>query len=52
MAFDAEGNFYAADRLAQKIKQFQPPFTSGGEDFITDLPDQPEFICYVPTNHH
>ncbi len=48
MAFDADGNFYAAERKAKKIKKFPPDGSGGGKDFITDLPDNPEFILYVP----
>ncbi len=47
LAVDANGCFYAAERHAKKIKQF----TSTGKkvgDFITNLPDEPEFILYVP----
>ena len=47
IAFDADGYFYAAERDAQKIKKFQPD-GSDGKDFITDLPDNPEFIVFVP----
>ncbi len=48
MAFDADGNFYVAERKAQKIKQFPPDGSGSGKDFITGLPDNPEFIRYVP----
>jgi hypothetical protein len=48
MGFDADGYFYAAERKAQKIKKFPPDGGGGGKDFITDLPDEPEFIMYVP----
>ena len=48
MAFDAEGCFYAAERKAKKIKKFPPDGSGRGKDFITDLPDEPEFILYVP----
>ena len=47
LAFDPDGSFYAAERHAKKIKQF----TSTGKkvgNFITNLPDEPEFILYVP----
>jgi hypothetical protein len=47
MAFDDDGYFYAAERKAQKIKKFHPD-GSDGKDFITDLPDDPEFIMFVP----
>jgi hypothetical protein len=48
MAFDSTGNFYVAERLARKIRKFDP---SGKEinDFNPSLPDYPEFIFYVPT---
>lgn len=52
MAFDADGYFYAAERKAQKIKKFPPDGSGGGEDFITDLPDDPEFILYVPKSNN
>lgn len=48
MALDADGNFYAAERKAQKIKKFPPDGSGSGKDFITNLPDEPEFILYVP----
>ena len=48
MSFDADGNFYAAERKAKKIKQFPPDGSGNGTDFITNLPDEPEFIMYVP----
>lgn len=48
MAFDADGNFYAAERKAKKIRKFPADGSGKGEDFITDLPDEPEFILYVP----
>ncbi len=48
MAFDAEGCFYAAERKAKKIKKFPPDGSGRGKDFITNLPDEPEFILYVP----
>jgi hypothetical protein len=47
MAFDAEGYFYAAERKAKKIEKFKTNGKSAG-DFITNLPDEPEFILYVP----
>jgi sugar lactone lactonase YvrE len=48
MSLDADGNFYAAERKAKKIKKFPPDGSGGGEVFIQDLPDSPEFILYVP----
>ena len=48
MAFDAEGNFYAAERKAKRIKKFPPDGSGGGVEFISGLPDEPEFILYVP----
>ena len=47
IAFDADGYFYAAERDAQKVKKFHAD-GSNGKDFITDLPDNPEFIVFVP----
>lgn len=47
LAFAPDRHFYAAERHAKKIKKF----TSTGKkvgDFITNLPDEPEFILYVP----
>ncbi len=45
--FGGDGNFYAAERKAKKIVMFDP---SGEklDTFIDDLPDEPEFILYVP----
>jgi hypothetical protein len=51
MSFDADGNFYAAERKAKKIKQFPPDGSGNGTDFITNLPDEPEFIMYVPKSY-
>lgn len=48
MGFDADGHFYAAERKAQKIRKFPADGSGKGEDFITNLPDNPEFILYVP----
>ncbi len=48
MAFGPDRYFYAAERKAQKIKKFPPDGKGKGEDFIKDLPDNPEFIRYVP----
>jgi len=48
MAFDADGHFYAAERKAKQIKKFPPDGSGSGKLFITDLPDNPEFIMYVP----
>ena len=48
MSFDADGNFYAAERKAKAIRMFPPDGSGSGKHFITDLPDEPEFILYVP----
>lgn len=48
MAFDPDGNFYAAERKARKIKKFDGDGHKKGHTFIKDLPDNPEFIMYVP----
>ena len=47
MSFGPQGNFYAAERKAQKIKMFPPDGSGDGQTFIKDLPDNPEFIMYV-----
>ncbi|MBI3649641.1 MAG: hypothetical protein HY231_01185 [Acidobacteria bacterium] len=47
MAFDGDGYFYAADRKAQKILKFTAEGVALGT-FISNLPDDPEFILYVP----
>jgi hypothetical protein len=47
LAFDADGYFYAAERKAKKIEKFKPNGKRAG-DFIINLPDEPEFIFYVP----
>lgn len=47
LAFGGDGNFYAAERKAQKIKRFKPDGSDDGT-FIENLPDDPEFILYVP----
>jgi len=47
MSFGGDGKFYAAERKAKKIKCFEAD-GSKGKDFISDLPDEPEFIMYVP----
>ncbi len=46
MVLDAAGNFYVAERKASKISKFLPNGTQS--DFIAALPDEPEFILYVP----
>jgi hypothetical protein len=48
MAFDAEGNFYAAERKARRIRKFGPDGSGDGVEFIGGLPDEPEFILHVP----
>jgi hypothetical protein len=48
MAFDDAGRFYAAERTARRIKMFPPDGRGAGDDFITGLPDDPEFIHHVP----
>ena len=47
MAFDASGYFYAAERTKKQINKFT---SDGGYigPFIKNLPDDPEFILYVP----
>ena len=47
LAFDSEGNFYAAERKTKKIRRFPQHGSGTGEDFIKSLPDEPEFILYV-----
>ncbi len=47
MAFDADGNFYAAERKKKTLKRFDPD-GSNSSAFIDNLPDEPEFILYVP----
>jgi hypothetical protein len=47
MAFDAEGNFYAAERKKKRIRKFAPDGGGDGVEFIGGLPDEPEFILYV-----
>ncbi len=47
MAFDAAGNFYAAERKARRIRRFGPDGSGDGVEFIGGLPDEPEFILYV-----
>jgi hypothetical protein len=51
MAFDAEGNFYAAERKRKRIMKFPPDGSGDGVEFIGGLPDEPEFILYVPKQH-
>ena len=52
MAFDADGCFYAAERIAKRIKKFPADGSGAGEHFIKLLPDEPEFILYVPRGNH
>lgn len=47
MAFDANGHFYAALRKDRKILRFDPD-GNNPVTFVDDLPDEPEFIRYVP----
>ena len=48
ITFDASGNFYAAERKKKRILVFPADGSGDGKDFIKDLPDEPEFIMYVP----
>ena len=48
MAFDPDGYFYVAERKAKRIKKLPPNGSGSGMDFISGLPDEPEFILYVP----
>ena len=48
MAFGPGGNFYAGERKTRKIKMFPADGSGKGEDFITGLSDDPEFILHVP----
>ncbi len=52
MAFDADGGFYAAERIAKRIKKFPPDGRGSGDEFIKNLPDEPEFILYVPKSNN
>ena len=47
IAFDAAGNFYAAERKKKRILKFDGD-GSHASTFIDNLPDDPEFILYVP----
>lgn len=48
MTFDGNGNFYLADRTAQVVYKFNPDFSlADGNPFISNMPDQPEFILWV-----
>jgi hypothetical protein len=47
LAFGGDGLLYVAERKARKIKRFQSDGTPAGT-FINKLPDEPEFIRYVP----
>jgi hypothetical protein len=47
IAFGSDGHFYAAERKAKTIKRFPASGGPDGKHFITDLPDNPEFILYV-----
>jgi hypothetical protein len=46
-SFGGDGDFYAAERKAKKIKRFDATGKKLGT-FIDNLPDEPEFILYVP----
>ena len=48
ISFDAGCNFYAAERKDKKIFVFPLDGSGNGKDFITGLPDEPEFIMYMP----
>ena len=49
MAFDGDGNFYAAERKDNSILKF--PANGGSKEvFISGLKDNPEFILYVPND--
>lgn len=51
MGFDADGNFYAAERKKKAIKKFDGDGKYLGP-FIENLPDLPEYILYVPKGSH
>jgi hypothetical protein len=46
LAFGADGCFYTAERKAKRIRKFGPAGHLIG-DFITELPDEPEFLLHV-----
>ena len=48
IAFDTEGNFYAAERTNKQIMKYTKGSTVGEPLIPNGLPDNPEFILYVP----
>ena len=50
MDFGSDGSFYAAERKNRKVKKFPAAGGDKGEDLDLKpaLPDDPEFILYVP----
>lgn len=47
MAFGADGCFYVADRQGRSVLKYDPNGTLLGS-FLSGLPDNPEFLLYVP----
>jgi hypothetical protein len=45
-AIGADGDFYVAERLKQRVRRFSPAGKKLGT-FIDDLPDMPEFLLHV-----
>jgi DNA-binding beta-propeller fold protein YncE len=46
-AIGADGDFYVAERLKQRVRRFSPKGKKKGT-FIDGLPDMPEFLVHVP----
>jgi hypothetical protein len=47
MTFDGQGNFYLADLDGQAVYQFDPTFKRTSGTFMSNMPDQPEFVLWV-----
>ncbi len=45
MCFDSAGDFYVAERKRREVRKFDPSGNYLGK-FISNLPDEPEFIVY------
>ncbi len=48
MAFDSQGNFHVAIRTQSAVSKFSPDFSSSTPWPANPLPDNPEYLLYIP----
>jgi hypothetical protein len=48
MAFDSQGNFHVAIRTKNLVVKYDSKFSNGVNWVSTPMPDNPEFLLYVP----